>query len=100
MAWEPQNETRDREIKRRLDAGERAVDLASEYGLSPLGLRSVLRRLRSRDMKAAHARSVQSTKAMRPVHRPAVRRLSADLMAEITAARAEMATAPIYRGGW
>lgn len=100
MPWQPQNEARDREIRRRIDAGERSDDLAAEYGLAPCSVYSVVKRLRARERIAEQSRFVLPRKVVREVRRPTVCRLSADLMAEITAARAEMATAPIYRGGW
>lgn len=103
MPWQPQHDQRDREIASRVDAGERVEDVAAEYELAPRGVRSVLRRLRARDQRAEHAKMVlvgdRSLGPLCPVHRPVVR-LSVQLMAEIAAAKAEMDTAPIYRGGW
>jgi hypothetical protein len=97
MGFTSGNRDRDNAIRERMRAGERAAAIGADLGLSASGVYAVNKREKAK-------RRLHAAQAMVPPGGPAKAeggdRLSAMLRTEIAAARAEMASAPVYRGGW
>lgn len=103
----PHNRERDEEIRRRLDAGERAAAIGADLGLGQGGVYAASQRALARARGQAAARLVPKLDPMEVSEdRDAAKKgggrieLDAIARAEIAAAKAEMPTTQLYRGGW
>jgi hypothetical protein len=102
----PHNRERDEEIRRRLDAGEAAA-IGADLGLGRSGVYAASQRALARARGQAAARLVPKLDPMEVSEdRDAAKKgggrieLDAIARAEIAAAKAEMPTTQLYRGGW